>query len=154
MDTRREDGWHGRSCVTRGALDYVNTKYPGPYLNNEGIAYISVGGDAIMGVQRQQLKQQQKQIDNEEEASEEAAAAAVAYTSYQAVCGNGNTTGDGVVPLAWTLLDGSRSIILPGVYHSINKAGTALPNDDWYGGDNAIDLWLYDALDEMGIRIP
>jgi hypothetical protein len=144
------------SCVTRGALDYVNTMYPGPYLMNEGIAYISVGGDAIVGVQQQQ--QQQKQFDNEEEeasaeASAEAeAASSVAYTSYQAVCGNGNTTGDGVVPLAWTLLDGSRSIILPGVMHSINKAGTTLPTDNWYGGDNVIDLWLYDALDEMGIE--
>jgi len=156
-DAKKTTSGGPSSCVTRGALDYVNSMYPGPYLSNEGIAYISVGGDAIMGVQRrrQQLKQQQKQIDNEEEASEEAeAAASVAYTSYQAVCGNGNTTGDGVVPLDWTLLDGSRSIILPGVYHSINKAGTALHNDNWYGGDNVIDFWLYDALDEMGIRIP
>jgi hypothetical protein len=142
------------SCVTRGALDYVNSMYPGPYLMNEGIAYISVGGDAIVGVQQQQ--QQQKQLDNEEEeeAAEAEAASSVAYTSYQAVCGNGNTTGDGVVPLAWTLLDGSRSIILPGVMHSINKAGTTLPTDNWYGGDNVIGLWLYDALDEMGIDIP
>lgn len=153
-ETYSSSGGGPSSCVTRGALAYVNTMYPGPYLSNEGVTYISVGGDAIVGVQ-QQSKKQQKQIENEKEPSaEEAAASSVAYTSYRAVCGNGNTTGDGVVPLAWTLLDGSQSIILPGVYHSINKAGTALPNDNWYGGDNVIDFWLYDALDEMGIRIP
>jgi len=46
------------SCVTRGALDYVNSMYPGPYLMNEGIAYISVGGDAIVGVQQQHQQHQ------------------------------------------------------------------------------------------------
>ena len=38
--------------------------------------------------------------------------------------GRGDVTGDGVVPLTFTQLDGAEQIVLDGVLHSINEAGT------------------------------
>ena len=37
------------TCVTRGALGYVDACYPGAFLADEGVGYVSVGGDAILG---------------------------------------------------------------------------------------------------------
>ena len=81
----------------------------------------------------------------------EGSASSVAYTSYDAVSGNGELTGDGVVPLDWSLLEGSRTIILDGVLHSINEAGTTLPTDRWYGAEPVVDRWLSKALEEAGV---
>ena len=60
-------------------------------------------------------------------------------------------TGDGVVPLEWALLEGSRTIVLDGVLHSINEAGTTLPTDKWYGAEEVVDRWLFEALEEAGV---
>merc|ERR1712127_80820 len=81
----------------------------------------------------------------------EGSASSVAYTSYGAVSGDGEMTGDGVVPLEWALLEGSRTIVLDGVVHSINEAGTTLPTDRWYGAEGVVDRWLGEALEEAGI---
>ena len=83
----------------------------------------------------------------------EGSASSVAYTSYAAVSGNGDRTGDGVVPLEWSLLDGSRTIVLEGVLHSINEAGTTVATDRWYGSDACLDMWLGEALEEAGIKV-
>ena len=112
------------ACVTRGALSYLDKKWPGAYHKDEGIAYVSVAGDAILGK----------------------------YT-YAAVSGNRDVTGDGVVPLEWALLEGSRTIILDGVLHSINEAGTTLPTNKWYGAEEVVDRWLFDALEEAGVNV-
>ena len=65
--------------------------------------------------------------------------------------GDGEMTGDDVVPLDWALLDGSRTIVLDGVVHSINEAGTSVPTDRWYGAEDIVDCWLVDALEETGM---
>ena len=57
-------------------------------------------------------------------------------------CGRGDVTGDGVVPLSYTQLDGAEQIVLEGVLHSINEAGTTLPTERWYGSEGVIDRWL------------
>ena len=75
----------------------------------------------------------------------------VAYASYEAMGGRGNTAGDRVVPLEYALLERSRTIMLDGVLHSINEAGTMLPMDGWYGAEGVVDQWLYNALEEAGI---
>mmetsp|Transcript_33306 Transcript_33306/g.36852 ORF Transcript_33306/g.36852 Transcript_33306/m.36852 type:complete len:338 (+) Transcript_33306:122-1135(+) len=130
------------TCVTRGALAYTDQNYPGAFLQKEGIQYVSVGGNAIVG--------DKEKRENEEERA--AAAARVAYTSYESVCGKGEgVCGDGVVPLEWSMLDGSRQIPLEGVLHSINEAGTVLPSDRWYGAENVIDRWLPIVMEEAGI---
>lgn len=113
------------TCVTRGALKYLNTEYPGAFLANEGISYVSVGGDAIVGKEKQPQIAVAEAVGEEKVGSEqvnvvykdrgEGSASSVAFTSYTAVSGIGTLTGDGVVPLEWTLLDGSKKIVLDGV---------------------------------------
>ncbi len=154
------------TCVTRGALAYLDTTYPGAYLSKEGVTYVSVGGDAIKGRQKQQdeeVVEGGSKVDADKVGSDqvnkvykdrgEGSASSVAYTSYAAVSGNGFRTGDGVVPLEWSLLDGSRTIVLEGVLHSINEAGTTVATDRWYGSDAILDMWLGEALEEAGIKV-
>ena len=155
------------TCVTRGALKYLNTAYPGAFLANEGISYVSVGGDAIFGKEKQQQQQEVAESSVTDDLQKvgsdqvnalykdrgEGSASSVAYTSYAAVSGIGESTGDGVVPLEWSLLDGSKTIVLDGVLHSINEAGTTLPTNRWYGSDAVVDRWLQEALGEAGISV-
>ena len=91
------------------------------------------------------------QVDRVYAVRGEGSQARVAYTSYKAVCGNGFTTGDGVVPLEWSELPGAKHLALDGVLHSINEAGTTLPTDRWYGSEGVIDRWLPTVLKEAGI---
>jgi len=141
------------TCVTRGALTYTAEQYPGAYLSAEGVGYVSVGGDAILGEDSRGTKNGAPASESDElyAARGEGSASRVAYNSYEAVCGRGGVLGDGVVPLDWTQLDGARQIRLEGVLHSINEAGTTLPTDRWYGSEGVIDRWLPVALEEAGI---
>jgi pimeloyl-ACP methyl ester carboxylesterase len=150
------------TCVTRGALSYLDQTYPGAYHSKEGVAYVSVGGNAIIG--KKQSKQQRsieeddyatmrgtQQVNDVYAVRGEGSASSVAHTSYSAVSGSGEMAGDGVVPLEWALLEGSRTIVLDGVLHSINEAGTTLPTDKWYGAEEVVDRWLFEALEEAGV---
>ncbi|KAL9178711.1 hypothetical protein ACHAXT_003842 [Thalassiosira profunda] len=153
------------TCVTRGALSYLDATYPGAFLAGEGISYVTVGGDAITGKQLpkstgeyakggsqgEYAKGGSQDVNEVYKSRGEGSASSVAYTSYEAVSGNGELTGDGVVPLEWSLLEGSRTIILDGVLHSINEAGTTLPTDRWYGAEPVVDRWLSEALEEAGV---
>lgn len=139
------------SCVTRGALAYTNEMYPGAYLAGEGTAYVSVGGDAIVGNSAKDMPEDATDADMAYAVRGEGNAQRVAYTSYEAVCGEGEVTGDGVVPLAWSELPGARHVPLEGVLHSINEAGTTIPTDRWYGADGVVDRWLPAVLEEAGI---
>lgn len=150
------------SVPLSGALSYLDETYPGAYHKDEGISYISVGGDAVVGKQPQQKqsaiegnepKEGSKEVNDVYKTRGEGSASSVAYTSYSAVSGDGEMTGDGVVPLQWTLLEGSRTIVLDGVVHSINEAGTTLPSNSWYGSETVVDRWLNEALEEAGIEI-
>ena len=144
------------SCVTRGALAFTDRAYPGAFLKEEGVGYVSVGGDAIVG-DNTKLKPDTTGNNNDSDADSlyatrgEGSAARVAFNSYEAVCGQGDVTGDGVVPLSWTQLEGSKQLQLEGVLHSINEAGTTIPTDRWYGSEAVIDRWLPAALEEAGI---
>lgn len=139
-------------CVTRGALAYTSENYPGAFLAKDGISYISVGGNAVVG----------KKLDNSdnnngndlvsEHELRRKKASNVAYTAYKSVCGEGTVEGDGVVPLEWSLLEGSRQLSLDGVVHSINEAGTTLPTDRWYGAEEIIDQWLPTVLEEANLN--
>eukprot|EP00571_Detonula_confervacea_P017411 CAMPEP_0172302386 /NCGR_PEP_ID=MMETSP1058-20130122/4084_1 /TAXON_ID=83371 /ORGANISM="Detonula confervacea, Strain CCMP 353" /LENGTH=397 /DNA_ID=CAMNT_0013012827 /DNA_START=68 /DNA_END=1261 /DNA_ORIENTATION=+ len=150
------------SCVTRGALSYLDQAYPGAFLSGEGIAYVSVGGDAVTGSQQRKTsapiedddaKRGSKEVNDVYKVRGEGSSSSVAYTSYSAVSGNGEMTGDGVVPLEWAMLEGSRTIVLDGVVHSINEAGTTLPTDRWYGSEGVVDRWLSEALEEAGVNV-
>jgi len=110
------------TCVTRGALKNTDTLFPGAYLKEDGIKYVTIGGAAV-----------------------DATASRHNFACYKAVSGHGGLTGDGIVPLSWTQLDGARQITLEGVFHSIHEA------DRWYGSDEVIDRWLPTVMEEVGI---
>jgi len=135
-------------CVTRGILTFLDQNYPGAFLESEGIKYVSVGSDAITGSQSKDVS---TAADKLYATRGEGSSSRVAFTSYEAVCGKGDVTGDGVVPLEWSLLDNTKKITLKDVFHSINVAGTTTPTDRWYGSENVIDTWLPQALEEVGV---
>ena len=147
------------TCVTRGALAYTNEMYPGAFLKAEGVAYVSVGGDAIVGNNAKDMPVDPTDADEAYRVRGEGNAQRVAFTSYEAVCGQGEVTGDGVVPLEWSILrgsddgtgDGAVHLSLDNTLHSINEAGTTLPTDRWYGAEDVVDRWLPTVLEEAGI---
>mmetsp|Transcript_59598 Transcript_59598/g.116932 ORF Transcript_59598/g.116932 Transcript_59598/m.116932 type:complete len:378 (-) Transcript_59598:56-1189(-) len=165
------------TCVTRGALRYTDQTYPGAFLKDEGVGYVSVGGAAITGDARKggsavgdsaedddaaDTAQQQPlfsgltagsdEADAYYEARGEGSSTRVAFTSYKAVAGRGDLVGDGVVPFEWTQLEGSKCLQLDGVLHSINEAGTTLPTDRWYGSEKIVDQWLPAVLEEAKLK--
>jgi len=142
------------SCSTRGALAYTNTEYPGAFLAEEGVTYVTVGGDAVMGYdskKKDEVNEGREAVDEIYAVRGEGSSAKVAFDSYEIVCGEGSVTGDGVVPLEWTMLEGARHIALEGVLHSINEAGTTVPTDRWYGSEKVLDRWLPVVLEEAGL---
>ena len=136
----------GTPDVTQGILKYVEESYPGAFLASEGIAYVTVGGDAIFGnnakPSAEELESSGTEADRLYAKRGEGSAARAAYQSYLMTGGRGDVTGDGVVPLTFTQLDGAEQIVLDGVLHSINEAGTTLPTDRWYGSEGVVDRWL------------
>lgn len=110
--------------ATRGALRAYDEEYPGSFFKKDkGKFYISVGGTAVKA----------------DLSAEKGEPAFFANDAYLAVTGEevkDGRVGDGVVPLDFTLLDGSKQIVLD-CYHSIQA-----PNDNWYGGDGVVDRWL------------
>ena len=76
---------------------------------------------------------------------------AVAADSYARVLGYDarGLSGDGVVPLAAAHLPYAVRVTLSDVQHSINQAGTTLPNDNWYGSDANVDKWLKAVVETM-----
>eukprot|EP00980_Cylindrotheca_fusiformis_P008243 scaffold1736_cov127-Cylindrotheca_fusiformis.AAC.57 len=139
------------TCVTRGALKSTNEMYPGAFLKDSGIGYVSIGGAAIMGDNSKELEPS-TEADALYANRGEGSASRVAFSSYEAVCGKGDVMGDGVVPFDWSQLDGARKIKLDGVLHSINEAGTTIPTDCWYGSERIVDSWLPVVLEEAGIQ--
>ncbi len=106
--------------VTRGALQHVHVQYPGAFLRDQGIQYVTVAGVAVQG----------------DGTAERRSLSNFAYRSYIQVCGRGDVVGDGVVPLGSAHLDGAKQVNLKNVFHSINAP------DQWYGSEGVIDSWL------------
>ena len=133
--------------MTRGALRITNERFPGAYYSSaltpakddptateskNDLFYITVVGDAIRGVPQERNSP-----------LEPTTPSGFAYTSYEAVCGDGTTVGDGVVPLCAAHLDGALQLTLQGIFHSINAP------DKWYGSDAVIDSWHSVMLQEI-----
>ncbi len=146
------------TCVTRGALKYTDENYPGAFLKDEGVGYVSIGGAAIVGDESKDEESSQpsdlqgSEADDYYKVRGEGNSNRVAFTSYTAVAGDGNLIGDGVVPLEWTQLEGSKQLQLPDVLHSINEAGTTFPTDRWYGSEKIIDQWLPTVMEEANLK--
>jgi hypothetical protein len=109
--------------MTRGALRWTETFYPGAFYT-EDLFYLTVIGESVRGVQKDRQSPAQGRT-----------ADSFAYDSYRGVCGEGATTGDGVVPLCAGHLEGATQLTLPGVFHSINAPAA------WYGSEPVIDQW-------------
>jgi len=114
--------------MTRGALRITHSEFPGAF-HTPRLFYVTVIGNAVAGVKR--------------EGNEKNTVAGFAYNSYEAVCGDGTTVGDGVVPVCAGHLKGANQINLEGVLHSINAP------DNWYGSDSIIDSWHDTMLDQI-----
>ena len=122
------------TCVTRGCLKYTDNEFPGAFLSDEGMKYVTAGGASVFN-------------DLHTERCD-GSAARVACNSYEAVAGKGDVIGDGVVPFEWTKLEGAKHVELQGVAHSINEVGTTIATNRWYGSENVIDRWLPFVLEK------
>jgi hypothetical protein len=106
--------------MTRGALSFVNSNYPGSFLSDE-VFYLSVAGTAVI---------------SDTQGSKEERFAADSYPQVSGIIVPGQI-GDGVVPLNSAHLPGACQLTIPGVYHSINA-----PRNFWYGAEDVVDFWL------------
>ncbi|MDZ8052546.1 MAG: esterase/lipase family protein [Aulosira sp. ZfuVER01] len=98
---------------TRWNLDFVSNNYPGAFYKN--VRYVCVAGKTIFGERRP--------------------GSWLAYSSYQLTCGQGNTWGDGITPIAAAHLDGAENIVIEGVRHSPRSPGI------WYGSPETLQTW-------------
>jgi pimeloyl-ACP methyl ester carboxylesterase len=95
----------------------VHALYPGACFAPE-VAYLSVAGKAVRG-------------DRKGLARERAS-----YRGYKVLCGSGEIWGDGAVPVDSALLEGSRPLVLEGVYHTCMRE-----NRRWYGSTDVVAEW-------------
>jgi len=122
--------------MTRGALRITQETFPGAFFQNE-LFYLTVIGNATQGIAQHVRKSWHNPLGTPTTVT------GFAYNSYQAVCGNGSTFGDGVVPIESAHLEDATQLTLPGVFHSINAP------EQWYGSDAIIDSWHSVMLQEM-----
>jgi len=95
----------------------VQSLYPGACFAPE-VKYLSVAGKAVRG-------------DRGGSARERAS-----YSGYKALCGDGGLWGDGTVPVALALLEGSHPLVLEGVYHYCLGGARR-----WYGSADVVAAW-------------
>jgi pimeloyl-ACP methyl ester carboxylesterase len=124
----------GVTDVTRGALGWLNTGWPGAFFAPE-VRYISVAGRTVTG--RPGLA---KDADGKRRPP---AYAASSYSTLVGGDGDG-VVGDAVVPLSVALLEGAQHVELPGVWHSVSRVGTfdEASGVSWYGSGEVVDSWL------------
>jgi pimeloyl-ACP methyl ester carboxylesterase len=112
---------HNRRKWLHGGLmsRWIEARYPGAFFTPE-VRYTSVAGQLIQGDQRGSLAQRH------------------AFSFYAETIGDGAVWGDGLVPVASALLEGSRQIVLEGVSHFTGFGGP------WYGAADVIPRWWDD----------
>jgi hypothetical protein len=84
--------------MTRGALRITNEKFPGAF-HAPSTFYMTVVGNAVEG------KKQERSSP-----FEPTSVKGFAFQSYEAVCGDGRTMGDGVVPICAAHVDGATQV--------------------------------------------
>lgn len=104
--------------ITRGGRmsRFVNRRLPGAAYSPQ-VRYTSIAGQYIRG---------SRTGTNYER---------FAYRVYKEICGDGQTWGDGIVPVSSALLPGSHHIVLPGVSHY------SLLGEPWYGSPEVLPRW-------------
>jgi len=123
---------------TRGLLKFVNQQSPGACI--DGAQYVCVVGNATRG-------------NVGSPSSLEALESTVAFVSYLPLCGNGNSDGDGIVPIETGLLEDEkvRRIIIDGAKHTgfLPSPGNSIKAPDdwyWYGAEECVDEWAHVLL--------
>lgn len=99
---------------TRWNLDFVNHNYPGAFYKN--VRYVCIAGKTIFGERR--------------------LGSWFAHSSYELTCGEGNTWGDGITPMAAAHLEGAENLVIEGVNHSPRSPGI------WYGSPEPLKKWV------------
>ena len=95
---------------------YIEKHYPGAYFQPE-VRYTSFAGKFLRGDRAGSRSQRW------------------AYDRYKEICGQGDTWGDGLIPIQAALLKGSEQVILEDVSHY------SIFGDPWYGSSAAIPRW-------------
>ena len=95
---------------------FVDKKFPENFFKN--VNYISIGGELKVNSSDSSLLTK-----------------LFAKSSYKSISGEKASTGDGLVPLSSSLLNGSQKIILPKTSHS------KIFGENWYGTDERINKW-------------
>ena len=95
---------------------WINRQVPGSAFS-PGVRYTSVAGKYIRGN------------------STGARMERFAYGIYNDICAEGESWGDGMIPVSSALLPGSQHIILNGVSHY------SLLGEPWYGSQEILPLW-------------
>jgi pimeloyl-ACP methyl ester carboxylesterase len=95
---------------------FANTHLPGAYAS-PAVQYVSVAGRFLRGNCRGSLRERH------------------ACDFYRKLSGDGSGWGDGLVPEASALLEGSRHIVLEGISHH------ATYGRPWFGSSRAVERW-------------
>jgi pimeloyl-ACP methyl ester carboxylesterase len=117
-DRGSEMGWY--------LADEANRLAPGTAYAGE-VEYLAVAGRSVLG--RKYGSRAERR----------------AYRAYRYMTGQGNTWGDGIVPVHSARLDGAGRLTLPGIAHSLKV------DRNWYGGSKAIvGGWWFAGADDAG----
>ena len=90
-----------------GPISRVNGLFPGALHADSGLRYLSVAGDGVNGASSRRIQRR-----------------------YENFVEDGETAGDGIVPVDAALLPGSETLVLDGLRHNRRLGG-------WYGSDAA-----------------
>ena len=97
---------------------WINKRYPGAFFS-PGVQYVSVAGKAVTGDRQGSLRELH------------------AYRFYDEIAGDGNASGDGLVPVNSALLQGSHHIMLEDTTHFVGFGGS------WYGSEEIVPRWWH-----------
>jgi pimeloyl-ACP methyl ester carboxylesterase len=95
---------------------WVEKRYPGACFSDR-VQYISIAGRLMRGKRWGSPREQH------------------AYAFYKKIAGNGESWGDGLIPVESALLSGSRHISMAGVGHFAGFGGP------WYGSRETVQQW-------------
>jgi hypothetical protein len=103
---------------------FVQEKYPDSYFHPE-VKYFSVAGTGVLGNKNGNVMER------------------ISYHSYRYLCGRGDISGDGLVPIDSALLRGSTHITLEGVGHPFLAAR------NWYGKTENVSIWWNKVVSDL-----
>lgn len=114
---------------TRGLLTYINSKFPGAH--EKDVEYVSVIGRAVKG----------------ELSLQGGGERFLAFSSYSVLCGDGESEGDGIIPIPTATLSGAANIIVDEAVHSNFiptpfRQAIFLDKAEWYGSPSVLKQWV------------